>query len=87
VNDPAVIPLLTEAARKHVLQTNFPKQGNIDFGKQSRHCDSTNVPTALNITFQSVRGDAITVKGGHHISITHSTIRNIGNRAANISGE
>lgn len=40
-----------------------------------------------NITFQSARGDAITVKGGHHVTIANSIIRNIGNRAAVISGQ
>lgn len=40
-----------------------------------------------NLTFQSARGDAITVQGGHHITIAKSTIRNIGNRAAVISGQ
>jgi hypothetical protein len=39
------------------------------------------------ITFQSARGDAITVRGGHHVSIAYSVIRNIGNRAAVISGQ
>lgn len=39
-----------------------------------------------NLTFQSARGDAITVKGGHHIALAHSTIRNIGNRGALIGG-
>lgn len=40
-----------------------------------------------NLTFQSARGDAVTIKGGHHIVISQSTIRNIGNRAAVISGQ
>lgn len=40
-----------------------------------------------NVTFQSARGDAITVRGGHHVSIANSVIRNIGNRAAVISGQ
>jgi hypothetical protein len=39
------------------------------------------------ITFQSARGDAITVKGGHHVSIANSVVRNIGNRATVISGQ
>lgn len=40
-----------------------------------------------NLAFQSSRGDAITVQGGHQINIAHSTIRNIDNRAAVISGQ
>ena len=40
-----------------------------------------------HITFQSARGDAITVKGGQHVTIASSVIRNIGNRAAVISGQ
>lgn len=39
------------------------------------------------VTFQSARGDAITVKGGQHVTIANSVIRNIGNRAAVISGQ
>jgi hypothetical protein len=39
------------------------------------------------LTFQSARGDAITIQGGQHVSITNSIIRNIGNRAAVISGQ
>lgn len=39
------------------------------------------------ITFQSARGDAVTVKGGQHVTIANSIIRNIGNRAAVISGQ
>jgi len=38
------------------------------------------------VTFQSARGDAITVKGGQHVTIANSVISNIGNRAAVISG-
>ena len=43
--------------------------------------------TLNNITFQSTRGDAITVQGGHHIAVAYSTLRNIGNRAVVISGQ
>jgi hypothetical protein len=39
------------------------------------------------ITFQSARGDAITVRGGQHVSIANSVIRNIGNRGAVVSGQ
>jgi hypothetical protein len=39
------------------------------------------------VTFQSARGDAITVKGGQHVTIATSVIRNVGNRAAVISGQ
>lgn len=39
------------------------------------------------VTFQSARGDAVTVKGGQHVTIANSVIRNIGNRAAVISGQ
>ncbi len=39
------------------------------------------------ITFQSARGDALTVRGGQHVSIANSVIRNIGNRGAVISGQ
>ena len=39
------------------------------------------------VIFASTRGDAITIRGGHHISIANSVIRNIGNRAAVISGQ
>jgi len=39
------------------------------------------------VTFQSTRGDAITVKGGQHVAIANSVIRNIGNKAAVISGQ
>lgn len=38
------------------------------------------------VTFQSARGDAVTVKGGQHVAIANSVIRNIGNRATVISG-
>jgi hypothetical protein len=40
-----------------------------------------------HVTFQSARGDAITVKGGQHVTIANSVIRNIGNRAVVISGQ
>lgn len=39
------------------------------------------------LTFENARGDAITVRGGHHISIAHSIIHNIGNHGAVISGQ
>jgi hypothetical protein len=39
------------------------------------------------ITFQNVRGDAITVSGGHHVAIASVVIRNVGNRGAVISGQ
>ena len=39
------------------------------------------------LTFTSARGDAVTVKGGDHISISNSIIRNIGNNGAIISGQ
>jgi hypothetical protein len=39
------------------------------------------------LTFATARGDAITVRGEHHVSIANSVIRNIGNRAAVISGQ
>jgi hypothetical protein len=40
-----------------------------------------------NLTFQSARGDGITIDGGHHVEIAHSAIRNIGNRGAVVSGQ
>lgn len=49
--------------------------------------DNAHHITLNNLTFQSARGDAINVQGGNHITIAHSTIRNIGNRAAVISGQ
>lgn len=39
------------------------------------------------VTFASARGDAITIQGGHDVSIANSVIRNIGNRSAVISGQ
>lgn len=39
------------------------------------------------VTFQSARGDAVTVKGGQHVTIANSVIRNIGNSGAVISGQ
>lgn len=39
------------------------------------------------VTFEYARGDAITVNGGQHVAIANSVIRNIGNRAAVISGQ
>lgn len=39
------------------------------------------------VTFASARGDAITTRGGDHVSIANSVIRDIGNRAALISGQ
>jgi hypothetical protein len=38
------------------------------------------------VTLASARGDGITVKGGHHVTVANSVIRNIGSRAAVISG-
>lgn len=49
--------------------------------------DSASYIRINGITFQSVRGDAITVRGGHNVSIANSIIRNIGNRAAVIGGQ
>ena len=43
--------------------------------------------TLNNLTFQSTRGDAITVQSGHHIAVAYSTLRNIGNRAVVVSGQ
>lgn len=40
-----------------------------------------------NITFQSARGDAITIHGGRDVLITNSTVRNIGNRGVVVSGD
>jgi parallel beta-helix repeat protein len=39
-----------------------------------------------NITFENVRGNAITLNGGHHVVIANSIIRNIGKAGAVISG-
>lgn len=49
--------------------------------------DKANNISISGITFQSARGDAITVRGGHHVLIANSVIRNIGNRAAVIGGQ
>lgn len=38
------------------------------------------------LTFQSARGDAISVHNGKHITISHSVIRNVGGRGAFITG-
>lgn len=48
--------------------------------------DSASHIRISGVTFQSARGDAITIRGGHHIAIANSVIRNIGNRAAVIGG-
>lgn len=49
--------------------------------------DKSSYISISGITFQSARGDAITVRGGQHVSIAYSVIRNIGNRGAVISGQ
>jgi len=49
--------------------------------------DSASHIRISGVTFVGARGDAVTVRGGHHISIANSVIRNIGNRAAVISGK
>ncbi len=49
--------------------------------------DNANDIHIRGITFQSARGDAITVRGGHRISITNSVIRDIGSRGAVIGGQ
>lgn len=38
------------------------------------------------VTFQNVRGDAITIRGGSDVRIENATIRNVGNRAAFVTG-
>ena len=40
-----------------------------------------------NMTFESTRGDAITVKNGHDVLLANSTIHNIGNRGVVMSGQ
>lgn len=49
--------------------------------------DSARYIGISHVTFQGARGDAITLKGGQHVTIANSVIRNIGNRAAVISGQ
>ncbi|MFC5498392.1 right-handed parallel beta-helix repeat-containing protein [Caenimonas terrae] len=39
------------------------------------------------VTFGGARGDAITIRGGHDVSIANSVIRDVGNRAAVIGGQ
>ena len=54
---------------------------------QLLHIANASHITFDHLTFQSSRGDAITVRGGHHIRIANATLRNIGGRGAVIGGE
>jgi len=38
------------------------------------------------LTFEMARGDALSINGGADVLVSHSTIRNVGGRAANIGG-
>jgi hypothetical protein len=66
----------------------FPKENEVEVSilEKLLIIDNTSHVHINNLTFQSARGDAITVRGGHHVSIANSIIRNIGNHAAVISG-
>jgi hypothetical protein len=66
-----------------------PQAGDIEAAVLEKLLVFSNVShiTLNNLTFQSTRGDAITMHGGHHIAVAYSTLRNIGNRAVVISGQ